>query len=353
MKLFEKVAIRGLTMKNRFVSTAAFGPDDIERFTRFAEGDVGLIITGGTNLDEIPHFEKVVESVHAHDGKIAIQLVCSGGRFGQDPDAIAVSVLEKNSLFFNPLVKYSPHHAATEEEIEKIIASYAESAKAAVAIHADAVQIHSAHQSFLSQFLSPITNKRTDRWGGSIENRTRIHRAIYESIRAKVGKDLPILIKVGVEDAFKEGLRFQEGKEIALRIANYGYDALEISQGLQDFRKIMQFDWEGTPMRNGKKEGYFSKWCEEIKKEVSLPVIMQGGLRSYEFLEMAVEKHQADLVGLCRPLICEPNLIKRWKNGDLKKANCVSCNRCILEFYMNGQPLKCFAEIYTGSDSKI
>ena len=346
-KPFDEFLIKNLLLKNRFVMSAALNLNEANQFAILAKEEVGLIISGGLQLDEIQNFEKIIKDVHAYDGKIALQLVSSGGQFGfgQDPDPIAVSVLKEDNSFFNPLLQYSPHHEATDAEIEKIIEDYANSAILAKQMGADAVQIHSAHQSFLSQFLSPITNKRRDKWGGSIQNRTRVHQAIYESIRAKVGDELPILIKIGVADCLENGLAFPDGLAIASLLASYGYDALEISQGLQDFQRIFTFnDWSGLPMQVGKKELYFRNWTKEVKKRVSVPIIMMGGIKSYQSVEEMLKNNEADLFSLCRPLIREPNLISRWKRKDFRPAQCVSCNQCLTEIYMKGQPLGCFLE---------
>lgn len=210
-------------------------------------------------------------------------------------------------------------------------------------IGADAIQVHAAHQNFLSQMLSPLTNMRRDNWGGSIENRTRLHREIYKAIRVEVGNDFPVLIKLGVEDAVESGLKFAEGKIAAKIIADCGYDALEISQGLQDYE-----DWSGTPMRininAAKDEAYFKKWCYEIKQVVSRPTILTGGLRSLEMMEQLITDGTADCFGMCRPFIREPALIKRWQDGDRRKATCVSCNKCLTELLMHGKPLECYLD---------
>jgi 2,4-dienoyl-CoA reductase-like NADH-dependent reductase (Old Yellow Enzyme family) len=344
--LFNEIRINGLVLKNRFIMSAAIGLREAETFAALAKENVGLIISGGLETNEIAGFEKIIRTVHDNHGKIALQLVTSiGGRFGFDADPIAVSVLQKDNPFFNPLVSYCPHHEATEKEIETIINSYAESASIAKMIGADAVEIHSAHQSFLSQFLSPLTNTRTDRWGGSIENRTRIHREILSAIRAKVGDSFPLFIKVGVEDALPNGLKFIEGLEIASRLAAIGYDALEISLGLQDFQKLFATgDWSGTPMQSKKSSFYYRNWTKEIKRQVSVPVIMVGGIRSFKTLEEMLNNHEADLFGLCRPLIREPNLISRWEKNDLRPPKCLSCNQCLTEIYMKGNSLECFFE---------
>ncbi len=345
-KLFEKFTLKNVSLRNRSVLTAAYGSDK-EKLSAFAQNEVGLIITGGTTQKEIFTFESCVDVVHKNHGKIAIQIVTDvAGQFEQGGDAISVSCLSKDNPFFkNPIVKYVPHHAATEEEIEKIIVSYAEAAKSAKAMGVDAIEIHSAHQSLLSQFLSPLTNKRKDDWGGSLENRTRIHKKILENIRKNVGENFPIIIKIGVCDCLPYGLSFEEGKKIAFLLASYGYDALEISQGLQDLEAIfLQGDWNKTPMRSLREKAYFRFWTQEIKKFVKIPVIMQGGLRSYDEIENILHTDEADLIGMCRALISEPNLIKRWKKGKTNDARCIACNQCIINMYMKNHSLECVLE---------
>lgn len=348
--LFETSKIKTLELKNRFIMAAADDNCDFEmkmkRFSTLADGEIGLIISGGQTSNEIPSWEKIIKEVHKKNGKIAIQIVNDiGGRFSySNEESFAVSELDENSIFFqNDFIKYTKHHQASEKEIKDMIDLYANAAFLAKSINADAIEIHSAHHSILSQFLSPITNKRKDNWGGSIENRCRIHREILKAIRIKVGNDFPILIKLGVEDAFKDGLKFEDGKKIAILLSEFGYDAIEISQGLQDFSH-----WDTTPMHiditTKEKEGYYNKWAEEIKRFVKIPIIVTGGLRSFDLIKSVIENNQADYIGLCRPFIREPHLIKRWKNNDFKKASCLSCNLCISELLMKGLPLECFLD---------
>ena len=160
-KLFVSFKIKNLELKNRFVMSAA--ADNLDnnpeaqkkRFAELAEGEVGLIISGGTRPNKIEQLDKIAEVVHNKGGKFAIQIVITSGP-GVSPwsdpnkDEIAVSVLDKNNVFFNSLVKYGKHHAATDRELEEIINNYAKAAVKAKNAGADAIQIHAAHQNFLS-----------------------------------------------------------------------------------------------------------------------------------------------------------------------------------------------------------
>lgn len=359
-KLFEPININNLTLKNRFVLSAAHDNLDnnistrIKRFSKIAAGQIGLIISGGTRPNRIPEWSDIISKVQKYGAKFAIQIVVesgpgiySGNATPTNEDKIGVSELPLDHVYFKsmePFVKYGKHHSASENELADIIQRYKDAALLAKKIGADAIQIHASHQNFLSQMLSPLTNLRQDRWGGSIENRTKLHREIYKSVRDAVGPDFPILIKLGVEDKIAGGLQFSEGKAAAKIIAECGYDAIEISQGLQNYQ-----NWDGTPMHDNiftpNDEAYFQNWCKEIKQIISKPTILTGGIRSFEVAENLVTSNTTDCIGMCRSFIREPALIKRWQEGNHQKATCISCNKCLTEIFFHGKPLECFLDL--------
>jgi 2,4-dienoyl-CoA reductase-like NADH-dependent reductase (Old Yellow Enzyme family) len=226
-----------------------------------------------------------------------------------------------------------------ETEITEAVEAFADAARRAREAGFDAVQVHGAHAYLLSQFLSPSTNRRKDRWGGSLGNRLRLHREICRAIRAKVGEDYPVLIKLGVQDGFPGGLDFTEGSAAAEILASDGFDALEISQGLRG--EIYSQSEYRTGITRPDREGYFRHWCREIKGRVNVPVMMVGGLRSFELVLEVVQKKEADLVSLSGPLIREPDLIARWQRGNRIPSTCVSCNRC-MEALLQSKPLACY-----------
>jgi len=210
--------------------------------------------------------------------------------------------------FDNPYFE-EPYRAMTEEEIREIIQAFGDGARRAKEAGFDAVQVHGAHAYLLSQFLSPFTNRRNDAWGGPLENRLRFHQEVYKEIRSRVGEDYPVLIKIGVQDNFDGGLEFDEGRAAAEFLARLGFDALEISSGLRG--KGYEMTEFPTGINRVEQEGYFREWCKEIKARVQVPVIMVGGLRSFEVMEEVIEKGQADLVSLSRPFIQIPILLEK------------------------------------------
>jgi 2,4-dienoyl-CoA reductase-like NADH-dependent reductase (Old Yellow Enzyme family) len=174
-----------------------------------------------------------------------------------------------------------------------------------------------------------------------LENRLRLHHEIYRDMRAKVGGDYPILVKIGVEDSFPGGLTFREGKRAAQYLAEWGVDALEISSGLRGR------GYENAEFRPGIKqwdqEAYFREWCRNIRQSVNVPVMMVGGLRTFELMEEVVQNQEADFVSLCRPLIREPGIINEWKTKDRHRARCISCNKCF-DALLKGEGLRCAME---------
>jgi len=365
--LFEAITIKNMEIPNRFVRSATYDglaePDgavsdrQMKLFTDLADGGVGLIVTGIAHVHPsgqaracqislatdhaVKSLKTMTDAVHERDAKLAVQLF-HGGREataflkGKKETGIAPSVILDDPYF------QGDYREITEAEIEEMIRAYGDAAQRACEAGFDAVQVHGAHAFLPSQFLSPFTNRRTDRWGGSLENRLRFHQEIYKEIRKKVGVDYPVLIKLGVEDGFAGGLEFSEGKLAAQALGQTGYDCLEISQGLrgEDFKSA-----EFKPDINTiEQEAYFRKWCREVTHLVAAPTMMMGGLRSFELMEEAVEKGETAMVSMSRPFIREPNLVNRWRSGDREKARCISCNQC-LGIVRKGDGLQCAVEM--------
>lgn len=361
--LFEPANLKALALRNRFVRSATYdgcaeknghvSQRQLNMFEELARGGVGLIITGITcvhpsgqisplqnSLDRdecIPGFKRLAETVHHQGAKIAVQLFHAGRETGkifrpERKQAIAPSLITDDPNF------QAPHRAMTEEEIWEIVRAFGDASRRARDAGLDAVQLHAAHAYLLSQFLSPFTNRRVDQWGGNLKNRLCLHREIYRDIRAKVGEDYPVLVKLGVQDGFPGGLEFHEGKRAAQDLAERGFDALEISSGLRGI------GYENSEFRPGinqlEREAYFREWCRDIRRSVSVPVMMVGGLRTFALMEQVIQNKEADFVSLCRPLIREPGIINDWKNKDPHRATCISCNKCF-DALLKGEPLHC------------
>ena len=359
--LFEPARIKNMDLRNRFVRSATYDgcaedgyvtDKQVNLYSTLSKGGVGVIITGITYVHDsgefskfqnsiagdefIGGFKKLTSAVHQWGAKIVVQLFHAGreARFSKSSNKVPMgpSFAETDPHF------RGKYRSMTETEIWEVVHAFGDGAKRARAAGFDGVQIHGAHAYLLSQFLSPHTNRRDDRWGGKLENRLRLHREIYQDIRHKVGEDYPVLIKVGVQDAFSGGLEFNEGKLAAQCLAESGFDALEISQGLRG-SSYEETEFK-TKINNLDREAYYRCWCAEIREKVDVPVMLVGGLRTFGLMEEIVRKKEADFISLSRPLIREPGIINEWKRGYRHRAECISCNKC-LEGLRNGEKLDC------------
>lgn len=372
--LFESIKINTLEIPNRFVRSATgdgcsdqaghVTDNQIEMFAALADGGVGLIVTGLSYVhpagqisptqtsiasdDCIHGLQKVTDTVHDRGAKIAVQLAHTGresASFLQSKGKVAKgpSLVENDPYF------HADYQCLTEDDIWEIVGAFGDAAKRAREAGFDAVQLHGAHAYLLSQFLSPFSNRREDDWGGSLENRIRLHMEILRDIRAKVGDDYAVLIKMGVQDGFPGGLELSEGKRAARLLAQGGFDALEISQGLRG-KRYAQTEFR-TKIKSVRDEGYFRDWCREIKSQVHVPVMMVGGLRTFFLMEEVVDKNEADFVALCRPFIRQPGLVGEWQAGGRNRTTCISCNQC-LDLLRKGQMVHCVQEEKEKSEKK-
>jgi 2,4-dienoyl-CoA reductase-like NADH-dependent reductase (Old Yellow Enzyme family) len=359
-QLFAPITINSLTLTNRFVRSAtaermagADGgllPEAARLYGVLAQGGVGLIITGhayvaaegiahcwmtGIHEDSLlPGLKAATEAVHRAGGKIAIQINHSGGmkevNLDQGPP-LAPSALP---------CEQTGHRTQelSEGQIEQIIEQFGQAARRAKLANFDAIQIHGAHGYLANQFLSPLTNQRRDRWGGTLENRTRFLLCLYRRVREEVGAGYPLLCKLAISDFKVGGLTVEEGLEVAAGLAAEGLDALEISGGLAGSRYVKG----RTDLEWMRKEGYFSPYTRQVKEEVRIPVILVGMLRHPEFMERMVAEGYADLVALCRPFIREPDLVNRLREGIAPASTCRSCNHCTGP--SRSEPIACRAQ---------
>lgn len=348
-KISDPIRIGTMQLKNRIVRGAtleAGGADDGEMndllgniYTDLAKGGVGLIITGmmgvGPNSCAYPSigmtriygktfgtkFRKIADRVHQYGAKIAVELGQCGAR---------AVVLETREHPYCP----SDHTdaagniatAMTKEEIARVVEDFGTAAAICKESGADAVEIHAAHGYLLSEFLSPYFNKREDEYGGSIENRCRIVKEAYTSVRAHVGEDFPVLIKINYEDLVQPGLTGAECLVVCQQLEALGIDAIEISTGLSVSMESAPFQRPKTPTA-----GTFTQGALKIADSVSIPVISIGGYRTIEGIENVLNEGNLTAISMSRPFICEPDLIARWLSGDTKKAKCVSCNKCFTD----------------------
>lgn len=360
-KLFEPGEINGMKLANRFVRSAtwegmaaddgACTPKLIDLMVNLAQGGVGLIISSHTYVSPegqagpwqigvyddklIPGLEAMAAAVHENGGKIVMQLAHAGyfanaKLTGQTP--LAPSNVEG-------FAKGARQEMSTDD-IQGVVKAYGAAAQRAQTAGFDGVQIHSAHGYLLSQFLSPAFNKRKDEYGGDIQNRARALVEVLREVRQAVGKDYPVLVKMNCQDFIENGLQPEDSLQAGKMLVENGIDAIELSGGVLISPKL-------SPSRMGikseEKEAYFQNEARAFKGEIGVPLILVGGNRSFQVAERLVNESVADYISLCRPLIREPDLVNRWKSGDLSKATCLSDNMCFMPA-REGKGIYCLTE---------
>jgi 2,4-dienoyl-CoA reductase-like NADH-dependent reductase (Old Yellow Enzyme family) len=276
-------------------------------------------MTGIDSDERIAGLAALADAAHSAGAAIAVQINHAGqqSRGGLVDDPIGPSD-------HDPALPRSRSRAMTVDEIEMLIDAYAQAARRAKQAGFDAVQLHAAHGYLISQFLSPLANRRTDEWGGDFENRVRFLSRVANAVREQVGPDFSVLIKLGIRDESDEGLTLDEGVEIVRRLPGMGIDAVEISGGLAE---TGTFNIVGD-IGPGSNEAYFRPWAKAARCAAELPVILVGGMRSLGVMEDVLQSGDAQLISMCRPLICEPDLPHRLRDGVQPAAACVSKNRC-------------------------
>jgi len=346
--LFEPTALNGMSLANRFVRSATWeGLATAEGFATenltslledLARGGVGLIITGHAYVSpegqagpgqlglctdgHVPSLKKMVGKVHDAGAKIAVQ-ISHGGRY---------------ALKFPGVVRLGPStiesrgkiqcREMTLQDIQRIIGSFAEAARRARAAGFDALQLHAAHGYLLSEFLSPYFNKRTDAYGGPIGNRARLLLDVVDAVQREVGSAFPVLVKLNSQEFLEGGYSVEDMLNVASLLEKAGVDAIEMSGG----HHVDGVFGEFFPARKGRANGedvpYYLNEARLYREKIRVPLLLVGGIRSYEWARRILAEGYADYVSLSRPLIREPGLVKRWKSGDRARSACISDNGC-------------------------
>jgi len=387
--LFEKTEIKGMELKNRLVRSAtheAMADDDgfptdslFKLYERLAKGGVGLIITGytyvsrdgkttamlGIDTDEhISKYQELVNHVHQNGAKIAMQINHCGRQTSKEmtgAQPIAPSAVKDKSFLVMP-------REMTEADIERIIEAFAQAAGRVKESGFDALQLHGAHGYLINQFLCPHTNRREDKWGGSLENRMRFVTEIYERSRKNVGDDYPIFIKISAYDHMKNGLKLEEGIVMAEKMAEMGFDGIEVSCGIAEdggstlrgdtpydvildewhMYKDKDFLFRFIMRKFGSKivkpipftQGFNRESAKIIKEKVNVPIFAVGGMIDPAFMEETVKSGEADYVSLCRALITDPNFPNKIREGSRELSRCIHCNLCL--FYLATRSVRCY-----------
>ena len=333
--LFTPITLpNGTTIKNRFFKSAmseGMGTRDFQPkkniatlYKRWAEGGTGLIITGNIMVDpkgtaepgnivfdknsNMEILKNWANQGQQHGAKVMAQLNHPGK---QVPKTIAKETVAPSAVpLGNGLNRlFSTPRALTTSEVEELVQKFVTSAKVAKEAGFSGVQIHAAHGYLISQFLSPHDNRRTDKYGGSLENRMRFLKEIYLGMREELGKDFTIGIKINSTDFKEDGLTEEDSLETIVELANLGLDFVEISGGTYERPAMMGATSKST------NQVFFAEYSKKLKQKIEIPVVVTGGIRSINAMNTLLNDNTTDFIGIARPLTIDPNIPNKIKQG--------------------------------------
>ena len=335
--IFDETHLKHLTLKNRFFRGAVGEnglingkiPEEIFKlYDQLSKNEVVNIMTGLTMVSDynplpdnnqfridkdeyIPEYKKLVDMVHRNGANFFTQLGHGGINAQSNPEIMYApsSISLPNS---NKKTK-----EMTKEDILRIENDFAEAALRAKKAGFDGIELHGAHFYLISDFLSPLYNKRTDEYGGSIENRARFLLEILGQIREKVGNDFIVGIKLNCEDGDKNGITQEAFFKTCLMAETAGVDFIDIS-GM-------------TWMKERTKNLFYAEVGIKLAEKLKIPVMVTAGARNVDELNEILNKSNIQYFGITRPLICKYDLLKKWKNGVTKKSKCISCSFCLFK----------------------
>ena len=334
-------------MATNFGDADGFVTDDIiAYYAERARGGAGYITVEHTAIrpdgrafptmllintdDHVDGFRKLTNAVHEEGGKLFIQINHAGRQTSSQTTGHQIVA---PSAVRCPLREETPR-ALSEAEIEILIADFGKAAARVKAAGADGVEIHMAHGYIINQFLSPIVNKRTDEYGGSLENRMKLALETLQAVRKQVGPDFPISCRISADEYMEGGLRLADSQKIAKALEQNGADVIHVSacQSSSPFPLIPHYYLD---------EGAFVHLAAGIKSVVDIPVITVGRIRNPQMADEIIAAGKADLVSMGRALIADPYMPDKAREGRLNEiVPCISCNRCSLSLITVGS-LRC------------
>lgn len=333
--LFTPITLpNGTTIKNRFFKSAmseGMGTRDFQPkkniatlYKRWAEGGTGLIITGNIMVDpkgtaepgnivfdknsNMEILKNWANQGQQHGAKVMVQLNHPGK---QAPKTVSKQTVAPSAVpLGNGLNKlFSTPRALTTSEVEELVQKFVTSAKVAKEAGFSGVQIHAAHGYLISQFLSPHDNRRTDKYGGSLENRMRFLKEIYLGMREELGKNFTIGIKINSTDFKEDGLTEEDSLKTIIELANLGLDFVEISGGTYERPAMMGATSKST------NQVFFAEYSKKLKQKIEIPVVVTGGIRSINAMNTLLNDNTTDFIGIARPLTIDPNIPNKIKQG--------------------------------------
>ncbi|MGV1718097.1 oxidoreductase [Vibrio furnissii] len=366
--IFKPLSINNLVLKNRFVvppMVSNYANEDgtcSEQFMAYheekAKGGWGLIIIENYKINpdsggfvklpglwhdgQIKSHKELTDRVHRHGAKIAAQIYHAGRETSAEITGVQPVA---PSAIPDPVVNAMPRELAIED-IELLVEQFGDTALRAQIAGFDAVEIHGAHGYLINQFMSPFSNKRTDKYGGTILNRARFALEVIANIRAKVGKDFPLIYRMSVNEFVEGGLTTEDSKVIAILLEEAGINVIHASNGV-----YASSDRIIPP--TAVSHAWSASISEAIKKVVSIPVIAVGRINDPFIAESVLRANQADLISMGRASLADPHLPNKAQAGEFDKIiRCIGCLQGCIQRNAAQLPIKCLVNPFTGHESE-
>ncbi len=390
--VFEQSTIGKIKLKNRIIRSSTHeGLADkkgypterlIKKYEILAKNEVGCIITGFTGIMQngktnnhnmlmidddsfIEPFAILTKKIHEYNTPIILQIAHCGKqtRSKTTGQTIVAPSSVKDAMYKEEIAK-----ALSEEEILEIIDNFVKGIIRAKKAGFDGVQLNLAHGHLLAQFLSSYTNRRKDKWGGTLKNKFRIVEQIFQKAKPIVS-DFPILVKLNACDNRKNGMRINEAIQIAKMLEILGCAGIEVSCGVYEdglftirgeklpIEAVFKYSFAYKKLPKAIKwiaksiipaitpkikpyENYNVEYANQIKRNVNIPVIVVGGIKRLDAIKTIIKEKKADFVSMSKPLIAEPNLVKKFKENIQNKSKCINCNYCMIASEV--ESLRCY-----------
>lgn len=360
--LLQPIRIGGMAVKNRMAMSPMntnFSNENgsvtqqmAEYYIRRAKGGAGLITLEAASVspdsrnhgvqpmlyDEkfIPAWSNLIEQIQSYGTKVSIEIAHFGSEAVLEPRVSASAVSRFPSETVHPL---------TVDEIRDLEDKFARTVMNAKLAGADAVTLHGAHGYLLAEFLSPAYNHRGDEYGGSLENRARFIVEILQKCKKAVGKRFPIIVRYSVNEFVKGGRELGESVELAKLLEKAGADAIDLSAGIPG-----SYLFTNPPHSISNTDCFLASYSKEVKTAVRIPVICSNGIRTPADAEKMITDGAADLVGMARTLLAEPDFCNKVRDGRAEDVRpCLSCQYCF-QTLDSGKSLRCSVNAENGRE---
>ena len=368
--MFSPINIGTVTVPNRFVvppmgnnfanTDGSMSERSAAYYEARAKGGFGLITIESTVVykqakggprkpclfsDEVvPSFKRVADACHAYGAKVSIQLQHAG----PEGNSKLTGYPLKAASAIAPSAGREIPEAMPTEEVYRLIECYGDAARRAQLAGIDMVEVHCAHGYLVSTFISARTNKRTDEFGGCFENRMRLPRLIIENIRKKTGGNMPILCRINARDEGDGGVDVHDAAAIAAYLEQVcGVDAIHVTRSIHIHDEFM---WAPNITHGG----FNAELGAEIKRAVSVPVILVGRFTEPQYAELLVKQGRADLIAFGRQSIADPELPNKARNGQLEKLTpCIACLLGCVPNMLQGRPITCAMNPCAGREAEL